>query len=684
MSAFRQSPFDNSNSAGSGLQAARDMQPAAATQTPSNGDNGNLPTIAPTAPPNMPMRAQTPTYVPAETRPIFPQRPAPSYTSSDTVIDGPSFSSPSNSDASASASRLNITTAPYRPVTAFSNPALAGPSPSMSAAVPPVKPANSPAALSTTYTAVSPSANFNSGAAALSDHSAERQSQGVLLIRQGPNLSVETAGPRRIAVGREATYEITMRNTGSVGAEELLVFIDLPAWAEVQRAEASLGTAQQAAASGAARQVRWRIGRLESQTFQRLTLKLVPRESQPLDLAIRWDYKQTSTQTIIEVQEPRLAVRIEGPREVLYGKKQIYKLKVANTGSGDAENTTIRLLPLGTGESIVANHNFGTIAAGAEKGIEVEMTARQAGLLTIKVEAQCEGGGRAEVAEPVLVRRAALAVRVEAPKIQFVGTSAVYRFHVSNPGNAAANNLALGVTVPPGVKLISSSDGGQADGDGTVVRWRIDSLGPAAEKIFELKCGFQQEGTARLELAATAEDELSVAANAATQVDAMANLVLDVVDPVGPIPVGEETSYELKVANRGTKSAEEIEVMAFFSQGIEPTTVEGGPHKIAPGQVTFDTIPSLGAGQELRLKINAKAQLPGNHIFRAEVHCRPLSTRVVREETTYFYANQGSVGQDAGIAGPREKGRDGEVPRSADRRVGVPGIDPTMPVRSFR
>jgi hypothetical protein len=383
MSAFRQSPFDNSNSAGSGLQAARDMQPAAATQTPSNGDNGNLPTIAPTAPPNMPMRAQTPTYVPAETRPIFPQRPAPSYTSSDTVIDGPSFSSPSNSDASASASRLNITTAPYRPVTAFSNPALAGPSPSMSAAVPPVKPANSPAALSTTYTAVSPSANFNSGAAALSDHSAERQSQGVLLIRQGPNLSVETAGPRRIAVGREATYEITMRNTGSVGAEELLVFIDLPAWAEVQRAEASLGTAQQAAASGAARQVRWRIGRLESQTFQRLTLKLVPRESQPLDLAIRWDY--------------------------------IYKLKVANTGSGDAENTTIRLLPLGTGESIVANHNFGTIAAGAEKGIEVEMTARQAGLLTIKVEAQCEGGGRAEVAEPVLVRRAALAVRVEAP-----------------------------------------------------------------------------------------------------------------------------------------------------------------------------------------------------------------------------------------------------------------------------
>ncbi len=684
MSAFRQSPFDNGNAASPSAPTVQGTQPGPTPQTTPYGDNGNLPAARPTAPPNMPMRAQTPAYVPAETQPLFPQRTAPSYASSETVIDGPSFSSPGNSDASASTGRMNVAPAPYRAVTAFSNPALAGPGPSISAPVVPVKPASAPASLPATYTAVPPSANFNSPAAATSDRTADRQGQGMLLTRQGPNLSVETMGPRRIAVGREATYEITMRNTGGVAAEELVVFIDLPAWAEVQRAEASLGTAQQAAANGAARQLRWKIGRLESQTFQRLTLKLVPRESQPLDLAIRWDYKQTSTQTVIEVQEPRLAVRIEGPREVLYGKKQIYKLKVANTGSGDAENTAIRLLPLGTGETIVANHNFGTIAAGAEKGIEVEMTARQAGLLTIKVEAQCEGGGRAEIAEPVLVRRAVLAVRVEAPKIQFVGTSAVYRIHVSNPGTAAANNLLLGATIPPGMKLVAISDAGKADSDGNAVRWRLDSLGAAAEKTFELKCSFQQEGTARLELAATAEDELSVAANAVTQVDAMANLVMDVVDPVGPIPVGEETSYELKVSNRGTKGAEEIEVVAFFSQGIEPTTVEGGPHKIAPGQVTFDTIPSLGAGQELRLKINAKAQIPGNHIFRAEVHCRPLSTRVVREETTYFYVNQGPSGPDAGIAGPENKARDGEPPRNADRRAAAPGMDPATPVRSFR
>jgi hypothetical protein len=256
---------------------------------------------------------------------------------------------------------------------------------------------------------------------------------------------------------------------------------------------------------------------------------------------------------------------------------------------------------------------------------------------------------------------------------------------VTNPGNATANNLLLSATIPPGAKLISAGDAGQADSQGTVVRWKIDGLNPAAEKSFELKCSFQQEGTARLDVAANAEDELSGTASAATQIDAMANLVMDVGDPVGPIPVGEETAYELKVANRGTKSAEEIEVVAFFSQGIEPTTVEGGPHKIAPGQVTFDTIPSIGPGQEVRLKINARAQIPGNHIFRAEMHCRPLSTRLVREETTYFYANQGSSGQDLGVAGPEKRVGSSEPIHSADRRAAVPAAAGLgSPAHAFR
>ena len=81
-----------------------------------------------------------------------------------------------------------------------------------------------------------------------------KPSASVLLTRKSPNLSSQTVGPRKITVGREAAYEVTMSNTGDVAAEELVVTIDLPVWAEVAGAEVSAGTSQppQAAAPHAA------------------------------------------------------------------------------------------------------------------------------------------------------------------------------------------------------------------------------------------------------------------------------------------------------------------------------------------------------------------------------------------------------------------------------------------------
>ncbi|MBN2294398.1 MAG: hypothetical protein JXM70_18360, partial [Pirellulales bacterium] len=130
---------------------------------------------------------------------------------------------------------------------------------------------------------------------------------------------------------------------------------------------------------------------------------------------------------------------------------------------------------------------------------------------------------------------------------------------------------------------------------------------------------------------------LQVSTAVATNVEAMADLTLDVTDPAGPVPVGKEAVYKMRIHNRGSKRAESIEAVAYFSQGIEPISVSGGRHKLGAGQVIFDGIDSLEAGQEVVYKITARADTPGNHMFRAEVHCRPLNTKLVSEETTHFF-----------------------------------------------
>jgi hypothetical protein len=463
---------------------------------------------------------------------------------------------------------------------------------------------------------------------------------GVLLTRQSPNLRVETIGPRRIAVGKVSSYEISMINSGEVPAEELVVTIDLPAWADVQGSEATQGAAQSTTAAAAGRQLLWKVGRLEAKGRQQLLVRIIPRESRPFDLAVKWDYRQTPTQAMIEVQEPKLAVTMEGPREILYGKKEVYRIKVANTGTGDAENVLLRLWPIGSTAAAAASQALGNLAPGEQRTIEAELTARQAGNLTMKIETVCDGNVRAELAEPVLVRRAALQIQAAGPKFQYVGTTGVYRARITNPGTAAAQHIVVQAALPPDIKCQSAGDGGLIDG--SAVRWKLDTLAPGSEKTLELKCLLGRAGDLRLEMSAVAEDDLKATTVALTQVEAMADLVLEVTDPTGPVALGDDALYELHIRNRGSKAAEEIEVSAFFSQGIEPISVEGGPHRISVGQVTFAPIPALPAGKEVRLKITARAQTAGTHVFRVEARCQSLSVRLASEETTRFYQPQGA------------------------------------------
>jgi hypothetical protein len=154
---------------------------------------------------------------------------------------------------------------------------------------------------------------------------------------------------------------------------------------------------------------------------------------------------------------------------------------------------------------------------------------------------------------------------------------------------------------------------------------------------------------------------LTAAAGATTRVEAIADLVLSVEDPGGPVPVGTETVYQIVVRNRGTKSAEAVQVKAFFSHGIEPLRAEGAGHRIGPGQVIFSPVSSIPAGGELVLSVQSRAETAGNHVFRAEVHCQELGTRLVSEETTHYY-----LAAPATAAGPQNPSVNTSGPQPLD------------------
>ena len=481
--------------------------------------------------------------------------------------------------------------------------------------------------------------------------SSSKAASGLLFTTQSPVLSVEASGPRKVMIGKEAQFVVTIRNSGSA-ANNVVVSINIPNYAEIVSAQATSGAAQAATAAERHEPLEWKINRLESKGKETLTLKIVPRKSTPLDLAVQWTFTPEASQTLVEVQEPKLAMAIAGPEEVLFGQSKVYKLTVSNPGNGDSENVTVGLLPIGRASEGIASHRLGTLKAGESKTIDVELTARQAGVLSIKAQAFADGGLRSEAAAQVMVRRANMQIDVEAPKVKYAGTVGTYHLKVTNAGNAVAENVQVAALLPPDAKYVSSSGGGRLDTQQGKVNWSVGTLQPGGECLFELQCSLSSPGENRTQFMAMADGDLSAATTSSTRVEALADLKLEVRDPQGPIAIGDDAVYEVHIRNRGTKAADGIDLTVFFSEGLEATTAEGGPHDIGAGQVVFKPLATLGAGDAVVYRVHARADRGGNHVFRAEVLCHSLHTKLAAEEATHFY------GEDK--ASPLEPRAEGE------------------------
>jgi uncharacterized repeat protein (TIGR01451 family) len=463
----------------------------------------------------------------------------------------------------------------------------------------------------------------------------------VLVTNQAPAITSDIRGPKQIAIGREASYRVRLQNLGASAAEAVVATVRIPAWAEVVNTTATNGAVRQLAADDSAVILEWQVSRLDAQANETLSIDLIPRASRPLELGVTWTHDPVRTRTIVEVQEPKLHLEVTGPEEVLFGQSHVYRLTLSNPGTGVAENVRINLLPPGGGAETVSTFEVGNLAAGATKTAEVELTAREAGKLSVQAVAIADGELKSEAKKELFCRKPELEVDWRGPETQYAGTAATYFFRVRNPGTAAADDVSVRVSLPEGAEFVSASDGHVLDQTKHEVAWRVGSLGPGDDCYIELRTTVNTPGENKLSItAATAAGNLTDSKFGVTKVVALADLKLDVSDPAGPVAVGDEAIYEIRVTNRGASAAADVNVVGLFSAGLEPEAIDGAPYTVSDGRVSFHTINKLPAGQNVVLEIRAKATEAGTHVFRAEVLCRDLEIKLAAEETTRFYDSQ--------------------------------------------
>ncbi len=477
-----------------------------------------------------------------------------------------------------------------------------------------------------------------------------------------PAVRSRVSGPRKILIGREATFQVHFDNQSEIPAREVIAQVEVPSWVEVVDTVASNGVIQQTEVTEEFSTYRWQLQELAEQGSETLKLKVIPGASKPLKLGVHWSHAGVDSEVVVEVQEPKLRIQVSGPDEVFFNSPQIYRLTLSNSGTGVAEEVSVDLLPPVGGEKTVSTHEVGDLLPGASKTVEVELMPREAGKLSVKATASALGGITAEADKDIFCRKPELEVDWRGPVKKYAGTVATYYFRVRNPGTASADNVDLGVRLPGGAEFVSGSEGHLVDRTKQTLTWHVGSLLPGDDRYMELKCILNDSGTNHFSVtAATGEGDLSDTKSAEVSVTAIADLKLDVIDPKGPIPVGEETIYEIHVKNRGENTAEEVDVVGLFSEGVEAQTAEGAEYSVADGRVTFATIEKLEAGQKIVLKIHSRATQAGVHLFRAEVVCRDLEIKLAVEETTRFFADEvpgnSTDPKSAGAFGPYDNSR---------------------------
>ncbi|MEO2009465.1 MAG: CARDB domain-containing protein [Pirellulaceae bacterium] len=451
---------------------------------------------------------------------------------------------------------------------------------------------------------------------------------------RSPQLQLNALGPDAITIGKPAQYRIQLSNLASSDADGIMVRASLPESVVISRLEPAVGVAEKITDEEGS--IAWTIDRLKGQQTAVLTVTLIPNADEPIKLNIDWALRPQSVLATIAVQRPDLRIAIDGPDSVLHGESHIFAIRVQNPGTGPARNVE---LTLSTGDSAPLVKDIGTIGAGKEEVIRVELIAREAGNLDVFASAVSDDL-KTESRKEVLVRQAKLEIEVMGPPIKFANTDGGYRVVVSNRGDSAAKDVLVKIKLPVGCRLISASQ--NAAEQAGHVQWTIPELNPDQDVVFDLKCLFEAAGDQQIS-AAVKSGLLQSIDTFSTRVEAIADLKMLVNDPTGPRPIGEEVTYEIEITNRGTKAAFNVKVLGQFSSGIEPIRTKGHTSKLLSGQVVFNPIPRIDPGKTVKLTIIAQANKPGNLIFRAAVECLDPETKLSVEDSTRYFGSQVST-----------------------------------------
>jgi len=454
---------------------------------------------------------------------------------------------------------------------------------------------------------------------------------------QSSQVTIEKIAPEGVQVGQIATFRLVVRNTGSVVATDVEVRDEVPKGSRLVQ------TTPQAA-RGAAGELVWKLGSLQPGQEVTIEMQVVPLEEGELGSVARVSFEAEATARCV-VTKPQLVLETTGPEQVLIGEQATLKILLSNTGTGIARGVVLEEHVPGTLQHPAGadlEYVVGDLQPGESRQLELVLTAQRPGPATNVLIARGEGNLQTENRFALEVTAPRLEVAVEGGQRRFLEREATYHFFVSNSGTAPAEQVELVAQLPPGLEFVRANNAGYYEQSDHTVRWRLAELPVGEQGAVELVTMPVQAGQHEIKLRATAARGAEAETTHAVVVEGIAALLFQAADVVDPIQVGEETSYEIRVVNQGTKAATGVMLAVLLPPEMRPVAAEGPTaHRIdAQNRVIFEPLARLAPKADTTYRVRVQGVRPGDLRVRVQLVADDMQAPVTKEESTRVYSDQ--------------------------------------------
>jgi uncharacterized repeat protein (TIGR01451 family) len=459
-----------------------------------------------------------------------------------------------------------------------------------------------------------------------------------------PDVKLDVAAPQAAGLSGIVPATVILANTGPVDARESRVRITLTDGATLEKSEPPPNRQENGA-------LVFDLPALAAGKKQEIALSIRPAKlgsfTVNADVATA-DGLQGHKESMTRIETGKLGLHIEAPPAALAGEKVPVKIAVTNSGATPGNNVTVWArfddgLKHASGQNPV-ELAAGSIAPGQTRIVELPLAAKGPGKYSVRATATADGNVTA-AADPATfeVRRAELRASVTGPKLAYIDQDFAWTIAVTNAGDSAIGNVLVRASLPSEVKLRDAGDGKPGAGS---VEWKLPSLKAGEQKVLKLAVDAAQlSEKATLSVVVTADatgtgdgppvgDPVQTRAESSLAIIGTPALSLELVAPTGLVEVGKRVTFQVRVKNKGTISARNIEVTAFAPAELKPVRAAGQANGRIDmnGTIAFPRLEELRPGETATYTIEADAVQVGDGRLRAEVKAAELTSALKEEQ----------------------------------------------------